>query len=85
MESETCCKFGGESELYDESIVIESNDVAKTVVNRKCGQRNVAGMQSRISDGETAEYGKECSKAQTDPKILGLTIAIFPIQLNFRG
>lgn len=61
-ESETCCKFKDETDAYEDSIVIESNEIPKTVVNRKCGKRNFVGMESRISEGDTAHYGKENEK-----------------------
>ncbi len=56
-ETETCCKFKDETDFYEDSIVIESNDILKNV-GRKCGKRNFIGMESRISDGETAQYGE---------------------------
>lgn len=56
-ESEKCCKFEVEPEAHEDSIVIESNEIPKTV-SRQCGKRNYVGMESRISDGDTAAYGE---------------------------
>lgn len=55
-ESETCCNIKEEDETHEDSIVIEDNEIPKTV-NRQCGQRSYIGMESRISDGDTADYG----------------------------
>lgn len=43
--------------MEEESIVIESNEIPKTT-GRRCGKRNFVGMESRISDGDTAAYGE---------------------------
>ncbi|XP_037048739.1 phenoloxidase-activating factor 2-like isoform X2 [Bradysia coprophila] len=58
MESEMCCKFKDESEAYDDqAIVIENNEIQKSG-HRKCGQRNFVGIESRISDGDIAQYAE---------------------------
>lgn len=55
--SETCCKYKVDEESNEDSIVIESNEIPKPV-SRQCGQRYISGIESRISDGDTAQYGE---------------------------
>lgn len=57
-ETEKCCKFEEEKkDTHEESTVIESNEIPK-IVSRQCGKKNYFGIESRISDGDTAQYGK---------------------------
>lgn len=65
-ESETCCKLIEDEETYEDSIVIESNEIPKTV-GRRCGKPNFVGMESRISDGDTAGYGEFSQPVKLKP------------------
>lgn len=82
MESETCCKFKEEKETYEESIVVESNEIPK-IVNRQCGVGKITGIESRISDGDTAQYGE--MKKQKTKTLLTSNKNKFSFQPNFHG
>lgn len=56
-ESESCCKLIEDKETAEDSIVIESNEIPKPV-SRQCGKQNFVGIESRIGDGDTAQYGE---------------------------
>lgn len=76
-----CCKFKDESEAYDDqSIVIENNEIPKNG-HPKCGKRNFVGIESRISEGDIAQYG-ECrtSVLNTNSEVLQIvySTAEFP-------